>query len=292
MLINYDDQVTWLEYRFPCDVEARNQTIEKKFIEYFNHLDTIHLLDAGSGTGSNFRYYFEKLPDRQEWTFLEQDADTLEACRIKLREYADHHSFDFSDENGLITIASPKKSATIQLKQGILDNIKELVDMEHLDVVTANALFDLVSYEQFDEFAARLACYQVCLMATLNYYETSFLPFMEEDARYHRYFHTHMMRPQEFGAAMGPNCSEEMLDLLTAHEMQCEQEASQWHLKRYDTTMQHYILHYFEHAIRDLNLSKKEIVEMEDWISRKKELSHQHELEIIVDHSDIFAYPW
>lgn len=293
MHIDYNDPVIWLEHRFSSDEDARNPNIEKKFIEYFSDRDTLSILDAGAGTGNNFCYLFEKLANRQqEWILLEQDNEMIMNCRDRLSVFAQQKNYRFSQEGDNFILEANNKKAQIQLLQGQLQNIKDLTDMEKLDVVTANALFDLVSYDQFDTFASQLACYQVCLMATLNYYETSFLPFSEEDGRYINYFHTHMTRPQDFGEAMGPNCSEEMLDLLAAHEMKSEQESSQWHLKRYDTTMQHYILHFFEHAIRELNLSETEIQDMEEWLSNRKKMSHEHELEIIVDHSDIFAYPW
>ena len=293
MHIDYNNPIIWLEHRFSTDEDARNPNIEKKFIEYFSERDRLSILDAGAGTGNNFRYFFKKLGNQhQEWILLEQDGEMIANCRDKLSDFAREQGYHFSQDGDYLVIEAKEKKASIQLLQGQLQNIRELADMENLDVVTANALFDLVSYDQFDTFASQLACYQVCLMATLNYYETSFLPFSEDDGRYLNYFHTHMTRPQDFGEAMGPNCSEEMLDLLAAHEMKSEQESSQWHLKRYDTTMQHYILHFFENAIRDLNLSENEVRDMEVWLSDKKKMSHEHELEIIVDHSDIFAYPW
>lgn len=291
MHIDYNDPVVWLEHRYPCDEAARNPNIEKKFLEYFSQRDRLHIMDAGAGTGSNFRYYFSKLPEQQEWILLEQDATLLQACRDRLNRFAEENQYHLSEKGDQLLISSDRRQASIRFVQDKLENVKSLTDMEQLDVITANALFDLVSYEQFDAFAAQIACYQVCLMASLNYYETSFLPFASEDGRFIQYFHMHMLRPQDFGEAMGPNCSEEMLDLLAAHEMKCEQEGSQWHLKRYDTTMQHYILHFMEHAIRDLNLSDKEIGDMESWLEEKQQMSREHQLEIIVDHSDIFAYP-
>jgi len=291
MHIDYNDPVVWLEHRYASDEAARNPSVEKKFIDYFGERDRMHIMDAGSGTGSNFRYFFAKLADEQHWTLLEQDASMLESSRKKLVEFAQEHKCKVEEQAEKIIIRSDRKLAHVQFLSGKLQDIKKLTDLEQLDVIMANALFDLVSHEQFDTFAAQIACYQVCLMATLNYYETSFLPFSEDDAPYIKHYHTHMTRPQDFGAAMGPNCTEEMLDLLAAHEMKCEQEGSQWHLKRYDTTMQHYILHFMEQAIKDLNFSDKEVKKLEAWIHKKKQMSRDHQLEIIIDHSDIFAYP-
>lgn len=291
MHINYDDPVVWLEHRYACDAEARNANIEKKFLEFFSEKDGISILDAGCGTGSNFHYYFEKLPKEQEWTFLDFEQNLLSACKERLKEYARKQNYKVREQDGVLSIKSAGKQAQVRFIKGDLGEVEHLTDMKTTDLVTANALFDLLSYDQFDSFACKLSAYNVCLLATLNYYETSFLPYTEEDGRFVRYFHTHMTRPQPFGAAMGPNCTEEMLDLLNEHQMMIEQEGSQWHLKRYDTTMHHYLLHFFEHAVRDLSLSDSEITELEEWLEHKKRMSQDHKLEIIVDHSDIFAYP-
>lgn len=291
MHIDYNDPVDWLEHRYASDVAARNPNIEKKFIEYFSGHDRMHIMDAGAGTGSNFRYFFEQLPDEQHWVLLEQDTSLIEACREKLVEFAREHDYKVEEQADKITISTDQKLAQVEFLGGKLQDVKNLTNLEQLDVITANALFDLVSYEQFDTFVAEMACYQICLMATLNYYETSFFPLSAEDRLFIQHYHTHMTRPQDFGTAMGPNCSEEMLDLLVAHEMKYEQEGSQWHLKRYDTTMQHYILHFMENAIKDLNLSDQEVHKLENWIEEKKQMSREHQLEIIIDHSDIFAYP-
>ncbi|MEK6476597.1 hypothetical protein WJR50_03645 [Catalinimonas sp. 4WD22] len=291
MHINYDDPIMWLDHRYACDAEARNANIEKKFLEFFSEKDTLSIVDAGCGTGSNFQYYFEKLPNHQEWVFLDCENSLLEACRAKLHNFAKKNHYQYKEQNGSISIKAGRKQANIRTVDGELAEVEKHTDLKETNVITANALFDLLSYDQFDTFACKLSAYNVCLMATLNYYETSFLPFSEDDGRFVRYFHTHMTRPQKFGAAMGPNCTEEMLDLLTEHQMMIEQEGSQWHLKRYDTTMHHYLLHFFEHAVRDLNLSDTEVTELEVWLENKKKMSQDHKLEIIVDHSDIFAYP-
>ncbi|WPP51644.1 hypothetical protein [Catalinimonas niigatensis] len=291
MHINYNDPVLWLDHRYACDAEARNANIEKKFLAYFNEANSLAIVDAGAGTGSNFQYYFDKLPNHQEWTLLDCEHNVLKSCQEKLMGFAQKHNYRLEENNGLLSIHSGDKKAHIRFAHGGLEEIEQHTDLKKIDVITANALFDLLSYDQFDTFACKLSAYNVCLMATLNYYETSFLPFSEEDGRFIRYFHTHMTRPQAFGAAMGPNCTEEMLDLLAEHQMMVEQEGSQWHLKRYDSTMQHYLLHFFEHAVRDLSLSASEIEDLEVWLEKKKQMCRDHQLEIIVDHSDIFAYP-
>ncbi|MFP4090101.1 MAG: hypothetical protein ACLFUB_01765 [Cyclobacteriaceae bacterium] len=291
MHINYNDPVQWLSHRYPCDTAARNPEIEKKCLDYFKDKSVLKVVDVGAGTGNNFQYYFSKFNQQQHWTLLEQDEALIEACRHSLMAYCEKHEYEVRQEKNGLQIKFDGRSAEVVFCRGKLQQIEKCVDLKQTDLVTANAVFDLLSFEDFEEFVIKLTAWNVCLMATLNYYETSFLPFSEEDGRFINYYHTHMLRPQPDGIAMGPNCSEEMLDLLSRHQMLIEQEASQWHLKKYDTTMHHYILHFFDHALRELNLSPHEQEEVEAWLRSKRRLSDQHQLEIIVDHSDIFAYP-
>ncbi len=292
MHINYNDPVLWLSYRFACDAKARNQNIEKKFLDFFKHHNhQLHLADVGAGTGANFRYYFDKIPQNQEWVFIEQDPRMIKATLHCLEKFAQDRDYRLQQNHDTLTISHQDKTAHIKLLQGTLDRIEHLADLQKVDVVTANAFFDLISYDQFEIFTRKLSENEVCLLATLNYYETSFLPFSECDHRFLRFYHMHMKRPQSFGIAMGRDCSEEMLDLLRQHHMLIEQEASQWHISRSNTAMHHFLLNFMEKAIHELNLVPEEQHDFNNWMAEKKKLCHDRLLEINVDHSDIFAYP-
>lgn len=292
MQLNYDDLIQWLAHRFACDAEARNHEIEHKFLAFFEqHQTALKVVDVGSGTGANFKYYFSRIPHQQEWILIEQNGDLIEACRAGLQTFANEKGYNCQVQAKLLTITDSGKTATVWVMQGSVDHLEQLTDLPRTDVVTANAVFDLLSYEQFDTLVGKLARHDVCLLATLNYYETSFLPFSEKDHRFMRWYHMHMKRPQPFGIAMGPDCSKEMLDLLTQHHMMIEQEGSQWHLKKSHTTMHHYLLHFIEHALAELNLSPEEKQDFSAWLDYRKKLCRARELEIIIDHSDIFAYP-
>ena len=292
MHLNYDDPAQWLAHRFACDAEARHPEIEHKFLSFFEqHQTALHVVDVGSGTGANLRYYFDRIPHTQTWTLIEQSSHLLGECRHSLATFAQKHGYGWHPQGDTFLLTDAGKTAAITLIQGSIDRIEQLVDLPQADVVTANAVFDLLSFEQFDALVSTLAQHDVCLLATLNYYETSFLPFSERDHQFVDWYHMHMKRPQPMGIAMGPDCSEEMLDLLAQHHMLIEQESSQWHLKKGECTLHRYLLHFMEQAIAELSLSPEEQRDFEAWLTRKKELCRQRELEIIVDHSDIFAYP-
>ena len=293
MHLDYDNPAQWLAHRFACDAEARHDEIEHKFLDFFRqHQTSLKIVDIGSGTGANVRYYFDKIPHAQEWTLIEQSTYLLEECRHSLSAFAQEHNYSWQAQGDAFLLTdTEEKTATIKLVPGRLEHIEQLTDLPHTDVVTANAVFDLLSFEQFDALVSTLARHDVCLLATLNYYETSFLPFSDQDHRFTHWYHMHMKRPQPMGIAMGPDCSAEMLDLLAQHHMMIEQEGSQWHLKKCDLTMHRYILHFMKQAISELSLSQEEQRDFNAWLDRKKELCRQRELEIIIDHSDIFACP-
>ncbi len=291
MHINYNDPILWLHYRYPCDAAARHADIERKFLTYFEHIHRLHIVDIGAGTGANFRYYFSRLQQSQAWTLVEQNDHLVRASQICLEKFATDHGYGFRREGKYLMITDKDKAARISIVQGTLDHIEQQVDLQKVDVLTANAVFDLISYEQFDHLACKLAACEVCLLATLNYYETSFLPFSSSDYQFLRFYHMHMKRPQPFGIAMGADCSEEMLDLLRQHDLSVAQGPSQWHLSRNHTTLHHYLLHFIENAIDELNLTGEEHQAFHTWFAEKRNLSDQRRLDILVDHSDIFACP-
>ena len=293
MHLDYDNPTQWLAHRFACDAQARHHEIEHKFLAFFEqHQTALKVVDVGSGTGANVRYYFDRIPHTQEWTLIGQSTQLLDEGVNSLSAFAQENDYGWQHQsNNTFVLTDAEKTATIKLVSGSIEHIEQLADLPQADIVTANAVFDLLSFEQFDALVEKLAQHDVCLLATLNYYETSFLPFFKEDHRFLRWYHMHMKRPQPMGIAMGPDCSEEMLDLLAQHHMMIEQEGSQWHLKKCDSTMHRYLLHFIEHAIAELSLSPEEKQDFDAWINKKKDLCRQRELEIIVDHSDIFAYP-
>ena len=292
MHIDYNDPVLWLSYRFACDVQARNKDIERKFLHFFDHIQQLHIVDVGAGTGANFRYYFDKIKQDQEWTFLEKDPHMIQSCHHCLEKFATDQNLQLEQtQDHAFTLTGNGKKARITMQQTDINKLEQEVDLDKTDVVTGNAFFDLVTYDHFDAFLNKLEKHDVCLMATLNYYETSFLPFSERDAQFLRMYHMHMKRPQRFGIAMGPDCSEEMLDLLAQHHMVIEQDGSQWHIGRNNTVMHHYMLQFIENAIHELNLVPDEQEAFLNWMNEKKKFCHDRSLEIYVDHSDIFAYP-
>ncbi len=290
MHLNYDDPIAWLDHRYTCDVQARNASIEKKFVSFFNpHESVLHITDVGAGTATNVCYYFDKLKHQQEWTLIERYDFLLQAARERLRKLAEQQGYLWDEQSDRVQLIDNNKRATIRFVNGDVEHLEELTDMEQTDVLVANAFYDLISFDQFDALIGKIARHNIAFLSTLNYYETSFYPFQEEDHQVMRWYHMHMKRPQPFGIAMGADCCEEMLDLLTQHHLMIEQESSQWHLKRSNTTMQHYILHFIEIALAELNLTFEEQDLFSQWLKTRKKQLHDRSLEIIVDHNDIFA---
>lgn len=292
MHLNYHDPALWLSYRAACDTAARNKSIERKFLEFFDHKPTLDIVDVGAGTGANFRYYFNRIKQNQHWTFIEKDARLTEETNACMAQFAQQQGYKLEQKNSnLIHISADTKQASIKIIQGSLHDIEHLVSLPDADVVTANAVFDLISYEQFDALVHKLKKEYVCLLSTMNYYEISFLPFSEADMRFIHWYHMYMKRPQSFGIAMGPDACEEMLDLLHQHGMIIVQEASQWHITRNNTAMHHFLLNFMEDAVHSLNLAACEKEAFDQWMAERKQLCRERKLEIYVDHNDIFAYP-
>ncbi len=291
MHLNYHDPALWLSHRFACDATARNKAVERKFLEFFDHKALLNIVDAGAGTGANFRYYFDHIRQHQHWTFIEKNAQLTAKTEECLAQFARQQGYEFEQKDNLMHLKAGTKQASIKVIHGSIDDIEQLVSLQDTDVVTANAVFHLLSYEQFQHLVHKLNQTYVCLLSTLNYYEVSLLPFSQDNARFIQWYHMYMKRPQPFGIAMGPNCCEEMIDLLHHQGMVIVQESSQWHITRNNAVMHHFLLSFIEDAIRSLNLAACEKKAFEQWMDERKKLCQERKLEIYVDHNDIFAYP-
>ena len=68
----------WLNERYQVDAQARDKGLEKRLFNFFSG-NEINVVDLGAGTGSNFRYYSERLPaKKQRWLLMDQNQELLD----------------------------------------------------------------------------------------------------------------------------------------------------------------------------------------------------------------------
>ncbi|MGB0839750.1 MAG: hypothetical protein ACPGXL_06395, partial [Chitinophagales bacterium] len=172
----------WLQERYRFDAEARNPSVEQAFFDHIAPKEMVDLVDVGAGTGANCLYYFPKITQQhQNWYLVEKDAELCQASKQIIQTFAEKNGY------GLETEASEQKGAEeceeelhinhpetgqkiyIQFINGSLLELDELLNLNNVDVVMANAVFDLFTPQQFDAFGQILQVHQVPFLTTINY---------------------------------------------------------------------------------------------------------------------------
>ncbi|MGI9406615.1 MAG: hypothetical protein ACR2O4_09600, partial [Hyphomicrobiaceae bacterium] len=181
----------WLALREAADTAARSEAVLDAARRTFAHHtgDPLEIWDLGSGTGASVTAFSALFPKPQVWHLVDTDADNLKRAMAR---YAGDNAF-----------------AEVRLEthmHDLADNPAPWPSSAHL--VTATALFDLVSESWLQAFADRLCAARLPLLATLTYDGRLELePAHSMDASMIEAFNQHQRTDKGFGPAAGPDAS-------------------------------------------------------------------------------------
>lgn len=285
-----DFTIDWLSERFRFDCLARNKKVEQSCINYFQGQPVLSIVDIGAGHGSNFFYLFPKFTQHQNWTLVELNADLLEAALTRMAQFAKANKYPCKRTGQTIIFKAGNKEIRIRGIHASFMDLKQLIRLEATDLVTAGAVFDLLSITLFEQLAQQLINSNTPLLSTINYNGMAFSPQAEKDAYFIQLYGAHMQREQSFGNSMGPECTSLMLAFFERNNISVKVGESNWEITPGDVKMHHHLLHYLENAISEILFNQGEMVLFEQWIKEKKHLLETHLLNTNVFHQDLFTY--
>lgn len=172
------------------------------------------IVDLGSGTGATLRALSPLIGRPQHWTLVDADAALLdEAVRIT-------------------AAALPAPDLTVAtLLSDLAADPAPWPEPAHL--VTASALFDLVSAGFVDALAGRLGADRVPLLACLTYDGRLVVsPAHELDQTMAAAFNTHQRGTKSFGTALGPDAVPTLAAALREKGFTVTLRDSAWRLDR------------------------------------------------------------
>lgn len=277
---------SWLDERFVHDVNARNKEVESACFAHFDKLDTINIIDVGSGTGSTFLALYHEITKNQNWVFLEQDAKLIEHSVQRICKELEQEGFAIHKTDLKIIFTKGSKTISLKTINDSLLNIERYISDGSINLVSASAIFDLFSVEQyikFDQIVRRHGC---SILSALNYTGMAFKPIEQGDDTCIDLYHGHMLRSQHFGIGMGPNCHRDIKKYYTDIGANYTEGKSLWHLEPAAKAMHGFILEYMDTAINEMPGRPDHF---EDWLSKKRQASSQSSLSIQVDHFDYFV---
>ena len=219
----------WLALREPADHRSRNLKLARALTRHFDGWRPVSVIDLGCGTGSNLRATAPLLGPEQHWTLVDYDQGLLDAAESALSGWADGAA-PAAEDGRLVLFKGPRR-ITVTFRRA--DLARELVAVlepgAHL--VTASALFDLVSAEFIADFAAALAWRRMAFYTVLTYDgDQRWTPEHETDSAMTEAFNAHQRRDKGFGPAAGPDAPDALGDAFTKLGYAVQEGDSAWRL--------------------------------------------------------------
>lgn len=216
----------WLALREPADHAARNRDLLAVAAATVADRQPVHVLDLGCGTGSNLRAMAPQLGPEQHWRLVDHDPLLLATAREALRRWADAILAD--DGDGLVLSARGQRIAVTFVEHDLSGGIGPLLAVP-TDLVTAAALFDLVSPAWIDAFAQVVAAARLPFYTALTYDgREAWEPPHPDDEAVHGAFLAHQQRDKGFGPAAGPRATALLAQGLRGAGYTVSEAASPW----------------------------------------------------------------
>lgn len=271
----------WLALREPADHRARNRDLLAMLRSAFADRDALTVVDLGCGTGSNLRATAPPLPRRQDWRLVDHDAGLLRAARDRLIAWAD--SAERSGDG--LKLSKGGCDLTVSFMQADLAAGSAAALGGRPDLVTAAALFDLVSLPWADDFARRVAEGNVTFYTALTYNGVeTWHPPHRDDADMLAAFHAHQARDKGFGPSAGPGATDVLARAFEARGYSVKTGPSPWRLGETEQALIRELAAGAAQAVRETGQVSEERISA--WLRTRSEGAS-----CTIGHTDLLATP-
>jgi len=259
----------WLALREPVDHRSRHAGLAGVMAGRLHALAEQRIVDLGCGTGSNLRGTAPLLGLRQSWTLVDYDPRLLEAARSRLAGFP------------------TDRISGIAYRQADFSGGDFEPLIEGADLVTAAALFDLVSPAVIGKLAAAVARRRQIFSTVLTYDGiAAWLPADAADNGMREAFNRHQHGDKGFGPAAGPDATEALARAFADHGYRIVRGKSPWVLDGTFAELRRDLDRGWANAVRERGLVPGATID--DWLERR--LADPSAV-TIVGHEDILALP-
>ena len=282
----------WLSLREGADHRSRNSFLQEQVLKHLEQIANLkngplHMIDLGSGTGSNLRALAPLIHHNQKWTLIDYDPLLLRAARKTLCTWADDIIYgkakNKSDNNSTITPVTLVKNnyeIIVHFLQKDLASDLQSAISESADLITAAAFFDLVALDWLEQFCKVLKT-SLYTVLTYNGKET-WLPLGSRDTEILDAFHFHQGRDKGFGPAAGPSALNNLELLLKRRGFEVVTGSSPWMLGASDSALIKELAAGTAKAVAEISIVTHEIAKQ--WGEKRAK-----SLRCEIGHDDLFA---
>jgi hypothetical protein len=269
----------WLDLREAADRRARNSEITNAVAARFALRDELHVLDLGSGTGSNLRATAPLLPNRQVWKLVDRDPHLWEAAKIKLSRWANTTERD----GETLHLTKDGRDITVTFANADLAQSTPALLRDAPHLVTASAFFDLASEGYIRALAKAVVMRGAAFYAALTYNGLQrWTPHRPADNQMVAAFHHHQMRDKGLGPASGPLAAAHLGDQFRLNGYLVLEGESPWQLERADRMLIDELVR--GHAVAVTETGAVDAKTIVAWVNVSRAAA-------LVGHTDTFAVP-
>jgi hypothetical protein len=271
----------WLRLREAADHRSRNKALADRLSAHFSDRLEVAIYDLGAGLGSNLRGSFDLLPARQHWTLVDNDAALLSAACEEIAGWADQSR---PTASGLEAVKNGR-SLRVEVKRHDLATDPAPWGGTPPDLVTAAALFDLVSAQWIGRFVSAVASAHIAFYTVLTHDAlTEWNPPHPADAAMKKAFERHFGRDKGFGPSTGGDATRLIAEEFSRAGYSVEHASSPWVLGAEDRPLIAALAQGWAGAVRETGELPEQTIAA--WLKARSESAA-----CVVGHEDLLALP-
>jgi SAM-dependent methyltransferase len=276
----------WLALRAPYDDAVRNRVLLDRLRDWRVRQGEIGMLDLGCGTGASFRALAPLLGGRQFWVMADHDPALLKAIPDHTARWATAAGHAMAGN----TVTGKNFSASFAPQQADLSARLDSLPLDGVRLVTASALFDLVSADWLARLVDLCRRHGLGCYAALSYDgRLDWTPMDRLDTDMHALFDQHQRGTKSFGPALGPDAATAAAAAFRAAGFIVETGPSDWQMEAEDRDMQEALLAGYVQAA--LDIAPDRAGEIEHWRQRRRFAIGAGTSRHRVGHTDLLALP-
>jgi hypothetical protein len=284
-----DSLSSWLALREPADVAARSVPLTRAIADVLPRGRPLCVLDLATGSGSNIRYLAEHLSGQQSWLPVDHDAALLAELPARMAAWGAARSYEVAAGTGEWVIRGSGLQCHVaeprRLDLAALDGT--IFSGRHL--VTASALLDLVSETWLRALAARCRENGAAALFALTYNgQSSCVPVEPEDDTIRLLMNRHQKTDKGFGAAAGPDATDDAARCFAALGYRVRREPSDWVLPPGARELQRRLIEGWAEAAAEIAPERSAVIE--NWLGRRLAHVSAGRSQVTVGHEDLAAW--